>query len=401
MLLTLIYLVIFYSLLQSTVSANRKILVVFVLVFYSLFTLVDLYYIEQFLHTSFHPSDPTNYYVVSLKISFKEIFELDSSNTFYYIINWFYNHIYPDSTFISLLVKLNNVFVILLAYLLITRKLPNMSVLDCLILFNPYLLMTIIRNVRDPYIILFVSVILIALGAFPGSTIERKYVILCIILLALTRFVLLLPLFLIWLSKFGRKSIPIYVVIMFFCISYFDVIWMHIIHQTVSALSAIGEDITELKPLIDGDFSFSILIHLLGRLFIGLISFLFTPHPVNYWCSWISEMQEYGSYNIYTGIDNFLIWIGSIYAYLLVLPISLNSILRLRKENSVIYAFIILYIIIYTLAYIGVTDIRNRHFAFFFILIGLQFLKNNSFQAVYKLRYVFYTLILFIGIMLI
>ena len=176
---------------------------------------------------------------------------------------------------------------------------------------------------------------------------------------------------------------------------------MHIIHQTVSALSAIGEDITELKPLIDGDFSFSILIHLLGRLFIGLISFLFTPHPVNYWCSWISEMQEYGSYNIYTGIDNFLIWIGSIYAYLLVLPISLNSILRLRKENSVIYAFIILYIIIYTLAYIGVTDIRNRHFAFFFILIGLQFLKNNSFQAVYKLRYVFYTLILFIGIMLI
>lgn len=401
MLLTLIYLVVFYFLWKNTISVNRKILVVFALIFFSLFTLVDLLYLEKFLCVSFHPSDPTNYYVASSKITFSEIFELDSSNTFYYIINWYYNHIYSDSTFISLLVKLNNVFVILISYLLITRKLASVNAIDCLILFNPYLLMTIIRNVRDPYIILFVSVILIAIGAFPGNTIKRRYVIFCIILLALTRFVLLLPLFLIWLSRFGKKSIPIYAVLMLFCICYFDVVWAHIIHQTVSALSANGEDIADLKPLIDGDFSFPILTHLVVRIFIGLISFIFTPHPVNYWNSWVSGMQEYGSYNIYTGIDNFLIWIGSIYAYLLVLPISLNSIIRLRKENRPIYAFVLLYVVIYTLAYIGVTDIRNRHFAFFFILIGLLFLQNNSLQNIYKLKYVFYTSILFVGIMLI
>ncbi|WP_297676942.1 hypothetical protein, partial [uncultured Bacteroides sp.] len=130
MLLTILYMFVLCFLLKQTCAVERKILVVISMIIYLIFTYCDLFYLEYFCHQSFHPSDPTVYYDNSVNIGFRDIFSLESSNSFYYIINWFYNHIYDSSTFISLLIKTNNVFVILIAYLLVTRFKKNIHDMD-------------------------------------------------------------------------------------------------------------------------------------------------------------------------------------------------------------------------------------------------------------------------------
>ena len=132
-----------------------------------------------------------------------------------------------------------------------------------------------------------------------------------------------------------------------------------------------GQDVSDFRSILEGNYSVEIVLMLIKKIAIGLISFTFTPHPINYYVSWVSSMGSYGSYNIYTGVDNVLIILGSIYAYIIVLPLTIYYFMKWKRQNLALLFFIIMYVMIYVIAYIGVTDIRNRHFAFFFILIGL------------------------------
>lgn len=388
MLLTAILIIVLYSLICQTVSVNRRILVITALVAYICISYCDLYYLENFLHISFHPSDSSAYYEQTVDLHFTEVLQIESSNTFYYIINWIYNHIYNDTTFISLLVKTNNAFVILIAYLLLTRYLKNVTFLDYTLLFHPYLLLTIIRNVRDGYIILFVVIILIGIHTFPRNDIAKKYLISSLFLLSITRIILFVPLILVWILKRKKMRIPFLLLAVLIMLIFKDAIISKIVNQTIGALNYIGEDITEYMPLLEGNYSFPIIVSLIKRLFIGLISFLFTPHPISYVINWFNEMKEYGCYNIYTGIDNLLIEIGAIYSYVLVLPLSIYYYLNRKQMNIYLFLFVTLYIIIYVLAYIGVSDIRNRFFAFFFILSGLIIKAESSHPIFYKWKYV-------------
>lgn len=399
MLLTFVYIIILYLLWQSIISYKRKVLVLFILILYIFFTIGDLFYLEYCLGLSFHLSDPSGYYYETVDLSFGEVLKIESSNTFYFIINWYYNHIYDNTFFISLLLKLNNVFVILIAYVLISRKLENTSFVDYLILCNPYLLVTIIRNVRDPYIILFTTIILIGLGAYEKITIKRRYIYVSLLLLSITRAILLLPLlFILTLNLRKKIRYLIYLSTLFICIIFYDAILQRIAEQSISALDAIGEDITDLLPLLQGEYSISILMPLFIRLAIGLISMIFTPHPINYFTNWIHEMHDYGCYNIYTGIDNLLIFLGSIYTYIFVIPILFYIVFNWKKVNSKLVYFVVSFIILYVIAYIGVTDIRNRHLIFFFVLSSLLFRPEIKSLSLYNVRNILLTFIFFVCI---
>ena len=188
MLLTIAYITILYVLFRQTKSKRRRFLSIILLIFYLLFTIGDLFYLNICFDTSFHPSDPTTYYNLTKDIDFTPMLNLEGvSNLFYLIINWFYNHIYGNTFFISLFLKINNVFLLFISYLLLTRFIKKIYYLDIIILLNPYLLLTVIRNVRDLYIILFVSIIIIGFKFFRNNEIKKKYVIITLFLLFLTR----------------------------------------------------------------------------------------------------------------------------------------------------------------------------------------------------------------------
>lgn len=398
MILTFLYIFIFFLIWKDTICQQRKYLVVAVLFLYLLCTSVDLFYLEFFLDVSFHPSDPSDYYYETVNISFNDVLYIESSNLFYFIINWFYNHIYSSTTLISLFLKFNNAFVILISYLLITRRLEKVTFIDYLILFNPYLLVTIIRNVRDPYIILFVAIILIGLGAYENNTIKRRYIILSVLFLSITRAIILLPLLLLWLQRFGKKKYFIYSILFISCVIFHEAIIQRIAGQTISALDAIGEDITDFLPLLQGEYSIDILMTLIVRLGIGLVSMIFTPHPINYFMDWSHEMTDYGCYNIYTGVDNLLIFVGSIYTYLFIVPIIFYIVFNRKAINFKLLFFVVAFIILYVIAYIGVTDIRNRHLVFFFILTALLFNPEIKLSLLYAKRNILLTVLIFMCI---
>lgn len=401
MLLSAIFLIIFYIQLKKTSSLNRRFLAISAFIVYVIITYFDLIFIENVNNISFHYSDPTYYYLSTLNIPFRNIFLIENaSNAFYFIINWIYNHVYDNTTIISSLIKLNNVLIILCSYLLLSKKINKISYLDFILLFNPYLLITIIRNTRDAYIILFVSIILIGLDIINNNRISKLWVMIAVVLLFITRPILLFPLALILIIK-NKLKFKRYITYSFIIIAiailfiYRNYILFLVGSQILSSLSYIGEDVTTLLPLLEGKISVSILIFLFKRMFIGFISFIFTPHPINYFLKWTSEMNSIGTYNIYTGFDNFLILIGSIYSYIFILPLTIVYFHKYRKQNKYLFIFILWYIIIYVIAYIGITDIRNRHLAFFFIIFALA---ESEISPRIPFKYIISVILIFCGI---
>lgn len=378
MLLTFIYIIVFFLLLKGTTSEKRRNLSIITLIVYLSISIIDLIYLQTEYHRSFHFSDPEEYYRLTYAIDFLDIWNIESTNTFYFIVNWCYNHFYDNPLVSSFFLKLNNAFVIIISYLFLTNKVKKVSFLDIVLLYNPYLIMTIIRNVRDAYIILFVAMILLSLQYF-NKTIKKRYLLLGSGLLAITRPILLVPIILISVLKIKKKSLRNLLLIIgtFFLLMNLSDIITRVAAQTVSALNFVGEDVTDFIPLIHGEYSLGVILTLFKRLFVGFVSFVCTPHPVNYIKAWFCEMDVMGTYNIYTGFDNLLVSLGSIYTYLLVMPIAVCFVLMPKRYNYNMFWFILLYVAIYTIAYIGISDIRNRHFMYFWILITMICSEKN------------------------
>lgn len=378
MLITGIFIVVLFCQFSKTISYNRQVLVIVALVIYLLVTLGDYYWLYSIHGNAFHPSDPYNYYYNIVDLPFSKVLSIESSNTFYFIINWFYWKVWGDPFLASFFLKINNVLICICTYLLLTKKRETVCSIDYLLLFNPYTLMTLVRNVRDMYIILFVVMVLLGLGVIKNNRLHFVWVLIAVLLLSITRSVLLLPLLIVFF-ELKKKYIPIcwrYVLYIVFFISlvFFHSTLIRIVgRQMVSAIAYIGEETDSFLPLLDGGLSISILKSIAIRLCIGLVSFVFTPHPVNFISNWSATMDQNGLSSIYTGTDNFLISIGSIFNYLFVLPLVVLCVLNYKKCNRSIFIFVTCYIVLYVVSYLGVSDIRNRNTAIFFILASIMF----------------------------
>lgn len=384
--------------LHKTDSRQRQILVCIALGAYLILTFSDLIYLNHVYNRSFHFSDPGGYYEETVHLAFSQILQYDSSNIFYPVINWFYNHLYKDPNTISSIFKIANILVYLSTYLLLTKKINKISYIDILLLFNPYLLMIIIRNIRDLYIYFFIVVILIGFGVIPNNKLSKQWTFIGLLGLAIIRPVLLLPIACVWWIKnkhiFTKKTQHIiYIIVICVFVINIPTIIRILGNQMISALAYINEDTDIYAPLLEGHLTGSIIITSLKRIFIGFISFLFTPHPINYYTEWQSTMDSTGMSSIYTGLDNTLITLGSIINYIFIIPIILACINNYKQLNKYILLYLCIYSTIYVTMYMGVTDIRNRYPVIFFMLF-LYILANKQI----KVRPVHYALTLCIAI---
>ena len=405
MLLLLFLILVFLSYYLSTYSSIRKSAVLIAMYVYIVVTIMDMGWMS-IIGRPFHVSDPTEYYEKTLNISFLQVLQLESTNTFYFLINWYYNHVYNDPYFISFLIKIDNVLVILIAYLLLTFKLENFGVNDLILLFNPYLLVTISHNVRDAYIILFVSMVLVGIGCLYHTRFKYAYLILGLLFLSITRSILIAVFGILALISLYKRNpkwfyliVPLVGIVLY---SYSDQILNSMVQQTVSAMDFVNEDTSEFAELLDNQYSLSTLILLAKRFVIGSFSLVFTPHPINFYNQWIANADYMGNYGIYTAFDNILIVIGSIYCYLLILPRFIKYFFEYWDNTKNILYFVSLFIVIYVIAYLGITDIRNRHIIFFFILIDYIYQNKNMEILDYtNIRYYLMTLAMFIAISLV
>lgn len=365
------------SLINKTNSLVRKNLTIIILLIYLSISFIDLIWLFQIEEQPFHPSDPTHYYELIRDISFIQIFNLESSNSFYLIINWILNQFWINPYWISIWVKIDNCLIAVFIYLLLTYNIKTVSKWDYILLFNPYMILTINRNVRDLYIILFVLIILIGLKTIQNRSISKYWIISAVLCLSITRIVLFAPIMAVWLyNKWGTLSkrvrlisLVFFVIITIGAISF---LLKTVLNQMLSSMDFVGENIEDIMPILSGDISIPSVIAVVKRLVIAAVVFIFTPNPINFFNTWIDSMNATGASNIYTGFDNFLIFIGSIYNYIFVIPYIFYTIFNYKYLNKSLLLFTCIYSILYIVSYLGQTDIRNHNTAIFFFIACLM-----------------------------
>lgn len=361
--------------LEST-SKNKRQFVLFFFLAYAFFAILELIYLNYDYSRSIHFSDPTDYYDTSKNLkNFSQIFSLESTNVFYFIINYYYINIYDSEVVFSLLIRFNNIFLIIYIYLLLSQVTNRVRKIDYLFVFNPYLFLIAVRNVRDLYILLFVILFLLSIGALPkrDESYSRPTLIISVIMLILVRPICLVPLGFVYLLKYRKQNrfLGVVAVLLFFValLAYREIIVAKVMNQFISAGDYVGEDVSIFAEMLDGGFSGAGVIAMTIRIIKAIVSLLCTPHPIKYFNTWITHSDSIGTYNIYTGLDNLLIVIGSCFIYLYILPLIMKLFLKMEMYKKVTFQYAILFALIYAISYLGITDIRNHFIVYIFLLL--------------------------------
>lgn len=396
MIIAVVMLIAYYFLFNGCISTNRKLLSLLSVFFYVIYSVIDYIWLVDNISWPFHPSDPSAYYVRIVGKSFGEVLNIEGTNLFYFIVNWLTYLFWNDPFYCSAILRLDNILVYSVAYLLVSNKCKDIGVVDFILLFNPYVFITVARNVRDCYIILFVIIVISALGLIPNVRIKKLWLFVGCLLLYITRPILLaLIVCVVFFKKkeFLSKKIRymVYILLVVVALSLFPYILIIVSRQMVSAINYIGEDTEKYIPLLSGQISLPIVISLVKRLSIGLISMMFTPHPINYYIYMHTEPVVNGVTGIYTYLDNIMIFVGSLFNYILIIPVVL-SVLKQSILNKYLLFFAMSFVVLYVVAYIGVVDIRNRNTAVFLLMLSLLYNQRDikfSFEGYLLTAFVF------------
>ncbi|UVQ48870.1 hypothetical protein NXY11_11835 [Parabacteroides faecis] len=374
-------LIAYYTLFNECVSTNRKLLSILSVFLYIIYSIADYIWLMDNLSWPFHPSDSSAYYTEIVGKSFGQVLNIEGTNSFYFIVNWLTYSFWSDPFFCSAVLRLDNILVYAVAYLLVSNKCRDIGIFDFILLFNPYIFITVVRNVRDCYIILFVVIIISALGLIPNIRLKKIWLFVGCFLLYITRPILLA--LIMCVIFFKKKEImpkklryTVYILLVIGTLSLFPYIFITVFNQMVSAINYIGEDTEEYVQLLSGQISLPIVISLIKRLSIGLISMMFTPHPINYYIYIHSESVVNGVTGIYTYLDNIMILIGGVFNYILIIPVIVST-LKKNISNKYLMFFAISFIVLYVVAYVGVVDIRNRNTAVFFLILSLLYNQKD------------------------
>lgn len=378
MVAAILLLVFIKILLCKTLCHKRALIALVVLIGYLFISALDMIWLFNVENTPLHPSDPINYYYNAITNPFSEVFAEGHSNMLYPIINWIMSRFWQDPYWFCVWIKIDNCLLAILIYLLLTCKKQSLTAIDYIILFNPYMILTLNRNVRDLYIILFVLMIFVGMGVIKSIRVNKFWLIVSIFLLSITRAILIAPLLAVWFSmkwsKFSKiqKALSL-IVITAISIIGFDLLIKESMNQMISSMAYSGQDYEELKPLLSGNYSISAWFAFAKKFVMAFAIFLFTPNPLNYFVEWFSSMTETGAYNIYTGFDNVLIFLGSIYYYIFIVPYIINVFYNYRKYNKHLLLFSLLFTILYSVSYLGQTDIRNHNTFIYFFLASILY----------------------------
>jgi hypothetical protein len=403
----LISVLIFFLVLKRQ-DKSRAVLVLSVLFLYIVLILLEQVYLEHVYDRSFELSDPSQYIELTSHLSFDGLIgfltsEKYASNGFYYAINWiYYNTLFHNQPLTGILLKTTNAIFFLLAYVVLRRRINRSIVmLDWIILFHPWLLMMIIRNVRDAYILFLLSLILqIALTEklrfrnavgviFSGAamySIRSFFIGIILMLLSLNffekkngwkKFAIIIAAFgLLALTAYNyRQEIVISITNVFLGnLVYFggeDQGDVDLLMNNVAETGAVGSDIASL---------------FIRKIIYAIPVFLFTPHPYNWGVKYLDQRQD-GLYGIYTDADNLLIIFGASFNYLFVYPLLLkyiSNIHRIDAKYSVIPFFII---VIYSVFLLGNADIRIRYTFIFFLVFAFYGSGNTLYKTYSDIKY--------------
>lgn len=392
MIISLFYLCLFLYLLKRCKSQQRVHAAVTALALYTFFILGDQIYLYEVLGIPFHPSDPSSYYLQvgnkSLTTFLKAISEEpDLSNVFYRVVNWYYFHGSADPIYNSILLYITNSLVFLCAYFLAMQEKEEFSKLELLLLLHPYLVMTLIRNVRDAHIIFFLVLYTRFLVIRPR---RLKHVLLLLVAAAAMYYLrsfMLVPMglmFLITIATRMPRTARIWAIcatVAFSCISAWvlrEQLTLLLINKCISTYlstrtflggndSENYEAFSSLKS--SASISGSFLTSYVKSVLKALPSLLLFPHPFRY-IEKATLLSKRGIYNIYTTVDSALIFAGGLVNYLLVIPIVMKLCSNVRLPQwTFLFLGSSLYMI-YTALYMGVADLRIIYTIHFFILVS-------------------------------
>lgn len=414
----ILFLFLFFWLLKKESRANGN-LIIFALCIYIILIIIEQLHLEHFYLRSFHISDPSVYFNSVYKLSFDGLLNFAingeyKSNEFYYIINWIFYKTLFNETLTAIMIKVTNALVFLSAYMLLCRSERQVDYINYILLFHPYLLLLITRNVRDAYIIFFLALFVKSLTLWNATSENIKSWMLgalsFVFMLIIRPFFCLVMLLIPMTSVFFRTRLLVKMIIIFVLLVTIIVIFrMNIFNLKAKIISAIfsvftfheGYDAEReqvAKEIIGGDsggLGFDLLAQYLKRIFQGIPVFLFTPHPINYLLKFLAEQRK-GIWNIYTNFDNIMIIIGSILNYLIVIPMFLKYMHNIKSIRIDLLIICIYMFLMYSLFQFGITDVRIKYTFIFFVLLGLKISKQQIINFKTEYKYVIPTMAIFI-----
>lgn len=388
----LVFLVVFVVLLQRQPAA-RAYLVLFSLGTYLILIFAEQVYLEHFFGLSFHPSDPSNYFNTISNLSSDALMEFlrdedHSSNKFYYLVNWLFHAGLRDASATALMLKVTNAVVFLSGYMLLPRASDRVDYIDYLLLFHPYLLDMLIRNVRDAYIVFFLVLYVVSLQAIVLDRSRMKNGLLALgsvgFMFAIRPFFSFLMLLMAAADRarrwqpMTRAIVVMSAVAVTLIVSTTDSfgIKTRLLSAVFSAMT-VHEGVDPEREAVFADMlsgaalNGALLVEYLKRVAIGFPVFLFTPHPVDYALRAAAESHN-GIWNIYTTFDNVLITVGAGINYLIVFPLLLKALHRASHVPPNFRLIVLFMLAVYAIFQLGITDVRIKYCFLFFVLAGLR-----------------------------
>lgn len=417
MLITLFFAAIFFVLLRQQ-NSRRGVLVVAALASYVLVILVEQLYLETNFGRHFHASDPSNYFDHVYRLTWDGLlrfFEsgMHRSNTFYYVVNWVFLNNYFDPTVTAIFLKVTNALVFLSAYMLLVGRKCDVDYIDYVLLFHPFVYFTLIRNVRDFYILFFLVGFVVAWGSRHRYRLNYGVAAVFILMMQTIRPFFVAPMLMLvaadWVSRLRRKYVVSVMVLLAIGsllalgANAFDV-QKKLYGAFFSALVYHGETDESsqeaMREVISGGGSgLGILVSYVGRVAQGFLVFLFTPHPVNY-AELAFANSYHGMWKIYTTFDNVLVTLGSAFNYLIAFPLLIRFFHRIRHVSRY-HAIIAVYILlIYSVFQLGITDPRIKYTFLFFVLAALKLSGEHLLSFRRDKKYFLIAVLVFFALML-
>lgn len=392
---------------------ERAAFVLNALLVYVVLILLEQIYLEQYFNRSFEFSDPSTYLGLTSHLSLEGLINFLSdgeykSNKFYYFLNW----LYFNTTFLSepatgVLLKITNAIFFLFSYLMLKQKDEGrIGLLDWLILFHPWLLFVVIRNVRDVYVIFLLSVLVYFVFKTRMRLLDVMTSLLAIFSMYVVRSFFILPMAIMLLIRVWehglilKKTLVVITAVSFLSMAgyaYKDEIVQTAVNvflgntvyfggESQQVVDELQNDVVE-SGAISADFQ-SLLIK---KVMLAVPVFLFTPHPYN-WAHNYLEQRQGGVYGIYTDADSILILLGAVLNYLFIYPMMFKYAHCWRQVN-IKYIVIPLFIMaFYSIFLMGNADMRIRYTYIIFLIFGfcksgLTLYKNRK-----DLKYLFLSL---------
>lgn len=410
--------IVFFLVLRNQ-PKERAVFVLNALLVYVVLILLEQIYLEQYFNRSFEFSDPSMYLGLTSHLSLEGLINFLSadeykSNKFYYFLNWLYfNTAFLSEPATGIFLKITNAIFFLFSYLMLKQKDEGrIGLLDWLILFHPWLLYVVIRNVRDIYVIFLLSVLVYFVFKARMRLLDIMTSLLAIVSMYFVRSFFIVPMAIMLLIRVWehgmilKRTLVVVTTVSFLSMAgytYKDEIVLTAVNvflgnavyfggESQQVVDELQNDVVE-SGAINADFQ-SLLIK---KAMFAVPVFLFTPHPYN-WAQNYFEQRQGGVYGIYTDADSILVLLGAVLNYLFIYPMMFKYAHYWRQVNIkhiVIPPFIMAF---YSIFLMGNADMRIRYTFIMFLIFGFYQSGLTLYKSRKDLKYLFLSLLVLFAI---